>query len=929
MPNCLYFVLVILLASVEARNKSPLNDEDNSRIRNRNAECVFGKDVKELGTQWTPDLGVPIGVLYCMRCECVALQRKRRIVARVQCRNIKNECPEVTCDDPVLKPGSCCKICPDAQNANIAQEQCLDVVSLNSNEDEEKNNKHYYFALLTGRSSLVTNNEPMSNEINKINVVANARFTFHKKNLHYSFFVSEKSARPQQLQFVDTNGNILEEFALSRRGGFVNSAYQNATKKVCGVWKRLPRDYRKLLRQGKMYAVLVWGDKDQSEVTLSGNILPQVGLAKETFSSLLEPSGKNKEAMMGSGGTAIVSYISTQSVNSIYVAVAFNGLFYNEETNEVPVKITLSYEEKKHVIAEEIITVDKASSELNIVETTISSVTHPDLRLLSRGRLLLTVSSVSHPNDLRLSGHIQTKIACELFQTTLSSGLNEPNKNGSSGLAWMYLDNEGSLLYSIQLDNFKSVPPFSITLMDIASKRKTEIDNLTPSFHGGWANGTLDKLSTKVLTPLHLGNLHINVATQSSNSLLKGRLVSKSVDDARDSAAPFLLRRENYDGIPASATGLAWVSIDSDCHLHYDVTLSGLEKMSERKFNLTLEMFPMLAPGAPVLAKNLGNFTGNQHEGSPIEALSNEETVRLFSGVCILKIKDYKSDQTLLTTTLKQIYVPPQCRPLYTDNNVPLSPYGEQTIMASQPGTCFYEGKFYDEEKQWTSLKNSCVTCFCQNGLAKCDTMTCPDLKCPSGEKIKVEGECCPVCSEYVENTNKCSLNGISYSAGAKFNPFLIPNGFDRCTECTCDPATLNIKCQRLSEKSCSNANQEEAEQQNDDLPAKRQEKFERRDMEEAKKILENGGCRNVNRPDKPYTNNSEFHPFIDTLGYYKCVTCKCQDGRQECRRKTCDLKTCALWRNKKRRNEPMDDNEFCCSAQECRKLRHKKNRHV
>lgn len=38
-------------------------------------ECVFGKQVRELGSQWIPDLGVPIGVLYCMKCECVPVSR--------------------------------------------------------------------------------------------------------------------------------------------------------------------------------------------------------------------------------------------------------------------------------------------------------------------------------------------------------------------------------------------------------------------------------------------------------------------------------------------------------------------------------------------------------------------------------------------------------------------------------------------------------------------------------------------------------------------------------------------------------------------------------------------------------------------------------------------------------------------------------------
>lgn len=45
------------------------------------------------------------------------VQKKRRIVARVQCRNIKNECPKPTCDEPILLPGRCCKACPgDSQS---------------------------------------------------------------------------------------------------------------------------------------------------------------------------------------------------------------------------------------------------------------------------------------------------------------------------------------------------------------------------------------------------------------------------------------------------------------------------------------------------------------------------------------------------------------------------------------------------------------------------------------------------------------------------------------------------------------------------------------------------------------------------------------------------------------------------------------------
>ncbi|KPJ08456.1 Dorsal-ventral patterning protein Sog [Papilio machaon] len=50
--------------------------------------------------------------MYCIKCECISVQKKRRVVAKVHCRNIKNECPEPSCDTPVLLPGRCCKTCP-------------------------------------------------------------------------------------------------------------------------------------------------------------------------------------------------------------------------------------------------------------------------------------------------------------------------------------------------------------------------------------------------------------------------------------------------------------------------------------------------------------------------------------------------------------------------------------------------------------------------------------------------------------------------------------------------------------------------------------------------------------------------------------------------------------------------------------------------
>lgn len=292
---------------------------------------------------------------------------------------------------------------------------------------------------------------------------------------------------------------------------------------------------------------------------------------------------------------------------------------------------------------------------MNLVEIS-SPVAAADLRLLTRGRLMLSISSSSRPESLRLSGNVITKAACELFQTPLSSTASDKtaNPNGVSGLAWLYLNNEGSLVYNIQVDGLQEhTGTVFVTLVDIGMKRRTEIEDLTPSYYQGWANGTVEKLGPKVLEPLYSGNLAVNVATEKDSSLIRGKLSAKLVADARDAPAPVLLKREDYN-LPTSAVGLVWINIDNDCHIHYDVSLSGLGS-SDRQLQLYMDSLPMIAPGAPVTTRFLEEFHGNQIEGSPPETLPKEELIRLDTGVVFIKIKDKKTRETLLAATLKQV----------------------------------------------------------------------------------------------------------------------------------------------------------------------------------------------------------------------------------------------------------------------------------
>ncbi|RWS28041.1 chordin-like protein [Leptotrombidium deliense] len=118
-PKPLLFVLLVLFCipnevCARKRNKPPLIEDPPRRRVSKLSHCQFGNQSYAIEERWRPNLGPPFGVLFCVHCECIAVQRKHRkeMVARVRCKNIKNDCPKPSCDNPVLLPEGCCKTCP-------------------------------------------------------------------------------------------------------------------------------------------------------------------------------------------------------------------------------------------------------------------------------------------------------------------------------------------------------------------------------------------------------------------------------------------------------------------------------------------------------------------------------------------------------------------------------------------------------------------------------------------------------------------------------------------------------------------------------------------------------------------------------------------------------------------------------------------------
>ncbi|XP_054286307.1 dorsal-ventral patterning protein Sog-like [Macrosteles quadrilineatus] len=856
-------LVVACIAGVSCRKHSPLLGDEAGR-RTQAAECQFGKTLKELGSTWFADLGPPFGVMYCIRCECVPYHRKRRVVGKVHCRNIKHECPKPSCDEPVLLPGRCCKVCPgDNDSPDIVEEQ-----PPTAGVEEEKSLKHFA-AVLTSKMTPTLEGAPTIAADRTVDYKATGRFTFHKRNLYYSFYTS---VRPRGVQFVDMRGNILEEQVLTP-----HSAYQNDTDKVCGVWRRIPREYRRLVREERLQVTLLW---ERAELAITGQLYRYRTLATELYSALLEGSSPN------AAGTAIVS-VSTQAP-SIHLTLVFTGVFGADDTANSPVTVRLyTNGGKERVVLEEVVRVEKPSPDINVVEVR-SAVSNLDLNQMSRQRLSVTISSRSGES---ISGVVRTRATCELFHAPLAAPPeNEDKSTQTTGMAWMYIDKLGALRYHVRLDGVTQPDVLGL----VVDRRLVELEDLTPSFHNGWANGTIDQINTRHLEQLYNGELAINVATTTTRSLARGRLAPRPVADARDAPSPSLLVAT--DSLPTPSSGLIWAAVDNECNLHYEVVLSGTWS-EDRTMGLYLEDIPLVAPGAPVTRRLLEEFAGNTVEGFVL-GLTPTELTRLDTGVVHFDIKDLHTTKSLLKAHWRQVSIPPACLPHYSDNNVPPVSNINSDANLPEQTSCFHSDSFHDEGAQWVSRSEPCTMCNCHHGRVKCDPVVCPTLPCTN--PTLRNGQCCPTCDNSTFDSSNisqgCYLAGQLHAPGSSWHPYLPPAGFDTCAVCHCNSSSLTVRCMRtvcppldcdetvaLRRVGCCKTCPTPSPVTVPRDPAylgDQQSSITRSKAD----VLAAGGC--TYPVGRLFENGEEWHPRVFSHGEVKSVKCRCKDGVVKCERR-------------------------------------------
>ncbi|XP_071520088.1 dorsal-ventral patterning protein Sog-like isoform X3 [Panulirus ornatus] len=773
---------------------------------------------------------------------------------------------------------------------------------------------------LTGRDFAVLLNGRTSQTPMTTSRVATGRLFLRKKTLHFSFLLEDGAPTPASIHFMSDTGDILEELEPQP------TPYEATNSRICGTWTRVPKEYRALLRDEKMWVAL-YPPEDSHEDMISGQVARYVGVDTEVFSALLTPMATANQTLSG-GGTAIISV--DRKTDSLHVSLVFNGIFAPGEAHNATLVVELLPERALDPVTDMVV-IPKVFSDLNRAEV-MTTLGERSLIRLTRGQVAMKLWSQTAP-ELALEGMITPRATCNVFSAVLSKPMPDPEDGETSertevamstpphgaGWALLTLSNDGTFQYQMFV---KGIEVSTLTLETKHRRRHRIVDNLILFYQNNWANGTYDRPTYRDLDALLRGKLEVVVSGGENDEKLRGMLTPVAVTEALRSPQPVLLSSPE---VPMAAT--VWVAVDSACVTHYDVMVAGQPPAGvvEPHWNLILrEEDGSWDPRFEMTKMDLETKVEGWELSAHSTMLTQLALTRLGAGVSyldlvLLPFDNSSHQQPALSGLIQGVYVPPSClvdaQHKVTVEDDDQCSYGgclDQPSPGIPPShRCIDEDKkVFEDGTSWQSPINPCSMCMCTRGEIKCQDVVCHKLDCEGA--YTPPGECCQMCpvgNDVTEESNMCELNNQKHLLGSKWHPFLPPRGFDKCVSCICmlhPSGRPEVNCSRFR---CPPllCGPDDMEQEPDDCCAKcrtpRPEvplpiaqpgmvnEGERLTEEEQRNnILSNGGCL-LNQ--MIYVNGAEWHPRVTSIGFYECVTCKCKDSNITCANPRCPYLHC------------------------------------
>ncbi|XP_024211620.2 chordin isoform X6 [Pan troglodytes] len=784
-PAPLLLLGLLLLGSRPARGAGPeppvlpiRSEKEPLPVRGA-AGCSFGGKVYALDETWHPDLGEPFGVMRCVLCACEAPQwgRRTRDPGRVSCKNIKPECPTPACGQPRQLPGHCCQTCPQERSSSERQPSGLSFEYPRDPEhrsysdrgepgaeERARGDGHTDFvALLTGPRS---------------QAVARARVSLLRSSLRFSISY-RRLDRPTRVRFSDSNGSVL----------FEHPAAPTQDGLVCGVWRAVPRLSLRLLRAEQLHVALVTLTHPSGEVW--GPLIRHRALAAETFSAILTLEGPPQQ---GVGGITLLTLSDTE--DSLHFLLLFRGLLeprsggkwdggktcekVRESTclrkahmcglaglTQVPLRLQILHQGQ--LLRE--LQANVSAQEPGFAEV-LPNLTVQEMDWLVLGELQMALELAGRPG-LRISGHIAARKSCDVLQSVLcGADALIPVQTGAAGSASLTLLGNGSLIYQVQVVGTSS----EVVAMTLETKpqrrdQRTVLCHMAGLQPGGHtAVGICPGLGARGAHMLLQNELFLNVGTKDfPDGELRGHVA----------ALPYCGHSARHDTLPvplagalvlppvkSQAAGHAWLSLDTHCHLHYEVLLAGLGGSEQG----TVTAHLLGPPGTPGPRRLLKGFYGSEAQGV-VKDLEPELLRHLAKGMASLLITTKGSPRGELRG---QVHIANQCevgglrleaagaegvRALGAPDTAAAAPpvvRGLPALAPAKPGgpgrprdpnTCFFEGQQRPHGARWApNYDPLCSLCTCQRRTVICDPVVCPPPSCP--HPVQAPDQCCPVCPE-------------------------------------------------------------------------------------------------------------------------------------------------------------------------------------
>uniref|UniRef100_A0A8C7TYG0 Chordin n=1 Tax=Oncorhynchus mykiss TaxID=8022 RepID=A0A8C7TYG0_ONCMY len=894
-----------LHSGLASRHKSPvlpIHSEREPLPSKGMSGCSFGGRFYSLEDTWHPDLGEPFGVMHCVQCYCETQRgRKSKVLGKVSCKNVKRDCPEPSCDDPVLLPGQCCKTCPKGEVDRKQAEAVFDGFEYFQEKEKEDdlhksyNDRSYlssedissgesrtdFVAVLTG----VTGSWLPSSS-----GVARARFSLTRTSLTFSI-TYQRIERPSRVAFLDSDGNTAFEYKTPMRDSDM----------ICGVWKNLPQSHVRQLQAEQLRVTMTTatGRREQIE----GKIIKHRALFAETFSSTLTSEKEHS----GMGGIAMLTLSDTE--NNLHFILILQGLIQPRQRDSplVPIRVRLQY--SQHVLREIHANVTAYDPDFAEVLTDLNS---RELFWLSRGQLVIAVETEG-PDPRHISGFITGRKSCDTIQSVMSSGdALTAGKTGGVGSAFFHLHDNGTLDYQVQIAGLSSeVVGLTIELKPRRRSKRSVLYDLAPEFDrpSGRATGSWSRLEARHIHMLLQNELFINVATaHSQEGELRGQirgLLYSGLEAPRHEIPIPLAGQFVAPPVLTSAGGHAWVSVDERCHLHYEIVVAGLSKADDLTVSAHLHGFAEigeLGESSTNHKRLLTGFYGSQAQGV-LKDISVELLRHLDRGTAFIQVSTKVNTRGEIRG---RVHVPNNCE-FGTRGEVEVAEFDGLFVhdpeeLKKDPHTCFFESQHHAHGSLWTPNYNNCFTCSCQKRTVICDPVICPVLTC--SRTIQPEDKCCPVCLERKDPKNMktperldehpegCYFEGDQkmHAPGSTWHPFVPPFGYIKCALCTCKGATGEVHCEKVTcpALTCSRPVRRSPSDCCKECPEEDKPLLVHADMMQA------DGTRHCKFGKNFYQNSDNWHPRVPLMGEMKCITCWCDHGVTKCQRKQCPVLTCS-----------------------------------